>query len=159
MSNRSSEHDKGSLAYKVNRLFESLTRPDGREYTHEEVAEAIASRGGPSISAPYLWQLRNGKRDNPTKKHLEALADFFEVNPAYFFDEEKARDIDSQLELLAAMRDAGVKDIALRARKLSPEMREFISGVIREAEKTQASMQNKRTGQQGSDDRDNQEGA
>lgn len=79
------------------------------------MAEAIATRGGPTISATYLWQLRKGLRDNPNKKHLEALADFFGVSPAYFFDDESVARIDAELELLAALREGSVRQIALRA--------------------------------------------
>src|SRR6266550_4439777 len=104
-----------TLAAKIDRLFAAV-HPRGRgEYTHEEVAEAIRQRGGPTISATYLWQLRKGLRDNPTKKHLEALASFFGVSPAYFFDDEATARIDAELDILAALRDAPVRQIALRA--------------------------------------------
>lgn len=110
-----------TLAQKVDRLFQTLHPRDRGEFTFEEVAEAIRARGGPTISATYLWQLRRGLRDNPTKKHLEALAGFFGVPPAYFFDEADARRIDAELDLIAAMRDAGVRNLALRASLLTPD--------------------------------------
>src|SRR2546427_7968433 len=65
------------LAERVDRLFRTIHPRNRGEYSFEEVAEAIRARGGPTVSATYLWQLRKGLRDNPTKKHLEALADFF----------------------------------------------------------------------------------
>jgi HAD superfamily hydrolase (TIGR01509 family) len=66
-----------TLAEKLARLF-STVRPGGRaKYSAQEAAEAIRARGGSTISTTYIWQLRKGLRDNPTKKHLEALADFF----------------------------------------------------------------------------------
>jgi transcriptional regulator with XRE-family HTH domain len=110
-----------SLADKIDRLFRTV-RPAGRgEYSFEEVASTIRDRGGPTISASYVWQLRRGLKDNPTKKHLEALADFFGVPPSYFFDDEAAARVDAQLELLAAFRDTSVRRMALRAAGLSPE--------------------------------------
>ena len=109
-----------TLAEKLDRLFKTV-RPAGRgEYTYEEVATALAERGDPGISRSYVWQLRKGTRDNPTKKHLEALASFFGVPPTYFFDDEAATRIDAELDLLAAMRDDTVRRIALRAADLSP---------------------------------------
>src|SRR3954453_11789531 len=66
-----------TLAEKLDRLFQTVRPRDGGEFTFEEVAEGIRGRGGPTVSATYIWQLRKGLRDNPTKKHLEALADFF----------------------------------------------------------------------------------
>jgi transcriptional regulator with XRE-family HTH domain len=110
-----------SLATKLDRLFQAV-RPGGRaEYSYQEVADAIRSEGGPTISATYLWQLRKGLRDNPTRNHLAALARFFGVSPAYFFDEDTAEVVDAQLSLLAAMRDASVRSVALRAAGLSVE--------------------------------------
>ena len=66
-----------SLASKLDRLFQAV-RPGGRgEYSYQEVADAIRAERGPTISATYLWQLRKGLRDNPTRNHLAALARFF----------------------------------------------------------------------------------
>lgn len=106
-----------SLAQKIDHLFHHVHPADRGEYTHQEVADGIRRQGGPTISASYLWQLRRGDRDNPTMRHLEALAGFFGVPPAYFFeaDEETAARIEAELELLSALRDAGVRRIALRA--------------------------------------------
>src|SRR3954447_25477910 len=110
----------GTLAAKLNHLFGVVRPADGDEYTFDEVAESIRTQGGPTISATYLWQLRKGKRDNPTKRHLEALAGFFGVPPAYFFDDAAAERIDAELALLNALRDAPVRQIAMRASGLSP---------------------------------------
>src|SRR5918912_4151596 len=110
-----------TLADKLDRLFKTVRPRDGGEFTFEEVAEGIRRRGGPTISATYIWQLRKGLRDNPTKRHLEALADFFGVSPAYFFDDAAAERIDAELALLAALRDAPVRRLALRASGLSPD--------------------------------------
>lgn len=119
-----------TLAQKINHLFHTI-HPTGRgEYSNEEVATAIRTTGGPTISATYLWQLRKGIRDNPTKKHLEALADFFGVSPAYFFDEEAAARIDAELKLLVALREGTVRRIALRAFGLSPESLEKIAQMV-----------------------------
>ena len=118
-----------TLAEKIDHLFHTV-HPGRGEYSHEEVASAIRDRGGPTISATYLWQLRKGLRDNPTMRHLEALAGFFGVAPAYFFDDEAARKIDSELELLASIRDVSVRQVALRASGLSAESLEAIKDMI-----------------------------
>lgn len=121
-----------SLADKLNHLF-AVVHPAKGEYTYDHVSKAIESQGGPTVSAAYIWQLRKGVRDNPTKRHLEALADFFGVPPSYFFDEEDARRVDAELELLAAMRDAGVRHVALRATGLSPQSLAAIASMIEQA--------------------------
>lgn len=119
-----------TLAAKLNRLFRTV-HPAGRgEYSNEEVAEAIRLRGGPTISTAYLWLLRKGSRDNPTRKHLAALADFFGVPPAYFFDDAAAERIDAELDLLLALRDTPIRHIALRAAGLSAESLATIAEVI-----------------------------
>lgn len=109
-----------SLAEKIDHLF-TVVHPAKGEYTHEQVAKAIEDAGGPTISATYLWQLRKGLRDNPTKKHLEALSAFFGVPPSYFFDEAAAAAVDAELELLSALRDPQVRELATRAAGLSAE--------------------------------------
>lgn len=122
-----------SLAQKLDHLFRTMRPAEGKEYTHEQVAAAMRDRGGPTISATYVWQLRKGIRDNPTKAHLEALAGFFGVAPSYFFDDEAAARIEAELELLAAMRDSSVRSLALRASGLSPGSIRAIQGMIEQA--------------------------
>lgn len=110
-----------SLAERLEHLFRTVHPASQGEYSSEEVANAIAERGGATISATYIWMLRKGTRDNPTKKHIEALSDFFGVAPAYFFDDETAARIEAELAVVAALRDAAVHRVALRAAGLSPE--------------------------------------
>lgn len=121
---------RGTLAERLNELFRRM-HPLGRpEYSSEEVAEGIRKRGGPTISATYIWQLRKGLKDNPTKKHLEALADFFGIPPSYFFDDATAKRIEQELDLLMALRDSGVYQLAQRARGLSSESLSAILGMV-----------------------------
>ena len=124
--------EQRSLADKLEHLFRVVHPADRGPYTYEEVAQAVRDRGGPTISAAYIWQLRQGRRDNPTMKHLEALAGFFGVPVSYFFDEEQSRLVDEEIELLQAMRDAEVRDVALRTMQLSPEARRSVSAIIAE---------------------------
>ena len=118
-----------TLADKLDALFGSV-RPHGREYTYEQVARGSEAAGGPTISATYVWQLRKGLRDNPTKHHLEALAAFFGVPPSYFFDDEAADDIAAELEMLTALRDDDVRAVALRAASLTPEARAALMHIV-----------------------------
>src|SRR5579872_69700 len=107
------------LADRLDHLFRTAHPKDRGPYTHAEVAEAINAAAGNVISATYVWQLRTGRRDNPTRKHLSALAAFFGVSPMYFFDDAEAgRDV-LQAELVTALRDDAVRDMALRAAGLS----------------------------------------
>jgi transcriptional regulator with XRE-family HTH domain len=86
-----------SLAERLDRLFRTVLDDQQKEYSHDDVARAIRKRGGPTISATYVWQLRKGLRDNPTKNHIEALAGFFGVPASYFFDDDDAVRIEEEL--------------------------------------------------------------
>jgi hypothetical protein len=56
---------------------------------------------------------------NWIQNHLAALARFSGVSPACFFDDDAAEVAGAQLCLPAAMRDASVRTVALRAAGLS----------------------------------------
>lgn len=119
-----------TVAEKLEHLFHTVRKPDQREYTNDEVATAIVRQQGEAISSSYIWYLRTGQRDNPTVKHINALARFFGVPAAYFFDDEVSDRVEAELAVLTAMRDAGVREVALRAAGLSPASLRTISEVI-----------------------------
>lgn len=126
-----------SLAGKLNYLFARTTTRGGQEFSNEQVAAAIVATGV-TISQSYVWQLRKGKKDNPTFKHLQALAAFFGVPVSYFFDDEMTDRVDEQLEELKAEQDRlneimGRSDaqlMALRAGELSPEGRRQVMDLL-----------------------------
>lgn len=119
-----------SIADKLDRLFKQV-RPRGQaEYSYMAVAEGIRADQGIQISHTYIWQLRTGRRDNPTVQHLKGLATFFGVPVAYFLDDGEARKIDGQLALLSTLRDAQVTEIALRAADVSPSSRDTIRELV-----------------------------
>ncbi len=124
-----------TFAERLDFLIRTVHPPGRAEYTHEELSAAIRDRGGPTISGSYIWQLRVGRKDNPTKKHIEALANFFGVPASYFFDDDEAEKIDSELRLLAAMRDQGVRSVALRSAGLSEGSLEAIGAMIDQTRK------------------------
>lgn len=126
----------GTLAERIDCLFRTHRSPRDREYTYREVAEAISAQNGVSFSPAYLWQLRTGVRENPTIRHIEALARFFGVAPSYFFDEELTDVPEAELRLLASTKHelprsaashlAGLSDESLCAvRELARRLREL----------------------------------
>ncbi len=132
----SSEDGTPTLANKIDRLFQSI-QPNGREYTNDEVARGCSEQGGGTFSKTYVWQLRTGQRDNPTKRHLEALATFFGVPASYFFDDETSERVESQLALAAALRNSDIRDIALRALSLDEAGRKSMARIISEISQLQ----------------------
>ena len=121
-----------SLAQRIDHLIRTVHPGDRGPYTLEEITDGIRAQGGPTISVAYLSQLRAGKRDNPTKQHMEAIARFFGVNVAYFFDDTAAEAVNEELALLQAIRDSGVKRVALRAMELGPDARNSLARIIDE---------------------------
>lgn len=119
------------LAAKLDRLFR-IVRPPGedREYSYKEVSSAVAERGGPATSENYLYLLRSGRRDNPGKKLIEALAGFFGTTIAYFYDTADSQALDDELRLLAALRDSSIRQLALRSVDLSKGNLQHIMGIV-----------------------------
>ncbi|OJF12403.1 helix-turn-helix domain-containing protein [Couchioplanes caeruleus] len=125
------ETKDGSLARRIDHLFKAV-QPKGREYSYEEVARGCEALTVGTFSKTYVWQLRTGQRDNPTKRHLEALAAFFGVPVSYFFDDQVVDDVNSQLALAAALRDSAVRDIALRALYMDDATRRSLARIVNE---------------------------
>ena len=119
-----------TLAGRLDHLFSVQGGRKVREPTYREVATAIADRGGPTVSPSYIWQLRTGLKDNPTLKHLEALASYFGVEPAYFFDASTADRVDADRALSTAMTDPTVREVALAAAELSADSLLTVRAVI-----------------------------
>jgi transcriptional regulator with XRE-family HTH domain len=126
------------LADKLNHLFAYYAPRNGQEYSNEQVAAAISARGEVKISQSYIWQLRKSKKDNPTYKHLQALAGFFGVPVSYFFDDEVTDRVDLQLEKLRTEQvrlneiagNSDVQLMAMRAGELSPHRRRLVMELL-----------------------------
>ena len=120
-----------SLAEKLEHLLTVTTPAGQRQPSNEDIATAInIAAGEKTISATYVWQLRTGRKTNPTMRHLEALAQYCGVSAAYFLDEKEARRIDDQLSLLDSLRQSDARDIALRSTGLSESSRRALHGMI-----------------------------
>jgi transcriptional regulator with XRE-family HTH domain len=124
----------GLIASRLDHLFRSVHPKDRGPYTPAEVAAAInAAAGEHVIGATYVWQLRTGRRDNPTYKHLLTLSRFFGVSPMYFFDEAETERGEIPPEATAALKDDEVREIALRAVGLSEHSLKAIRAMIESA--------------------------
>ena len=119
-----------TLTVRLNDLFNTV-RPQGRRWTNAEVAAEL-KRVSPElkVGAVYLSQLRTGKRTNPSQELLAALARFFGVSVAYFFDEELADSVLAQLAVVEAMRQAGVRAVAMRAAGMKEENLQAITTIM-----------------------------
>lgn len=98
------------LARRINRLFDVMHKRDAPPLTTAAAADGITARGDAPVSTNLLDQLRSGDRSNdPTEAELRAIAAFFGVAPEYLTDTESATRIDPQLDILRALREAGVR--------------------------------------------------
>jgi len=118
-----------SLAERLNLLFANVHPADRGPWTNREVAAAIRQRGG-SISDVYLWQLRTGRRTNPTRQCMQELADVFDIDPAYFFDARQSGEILRDLHTLRAMRRLGVRAVAARLGELADRDPDAMSEIL-----------------------------
>ena len=127
---------EGTIAQRLEHLFATVHPPGRGPYSLREVADAINEAAGTNlISSAYLSQLRLGQRTEPSHSRLAAIARFFGVDVGYFSDNEIARRTGEQLELLEAMRDSGVRSIALRLAGLSETSLEAVRAVVESARK------------------------
>ncbi len=102
----------------------------------EEVARRCQASGY-EVAASYLADLRSGLKDNPSIKTLEGIAEAFGVHVSFFFtgpvhanpDQDAAQ---ADWELNEAMKDEGVREIALRSSALDPAGRRILAAMLRE---------------------------
>ncbi|MET9297155.1 helix-turn-helix transcriptional regulator [Streptomyces sp. NPDC003077] len=143
--------EPAGLAEKLDRLFQARSRERGRTLSANDVATEINIRAGEQvISGNYIWQLRKGKRDNPTKRHIEALAEYFGVPAAYFHDHPDppvgGDGTAGQEAMVDAMRDAGVIAMAARFMDMSEESRSAVLEMINRVRKLEGLSDTQGTG-------------
>lgn len=112
------------LSVRVNRLFELFHRRSEPEQSTVDVALAVAGIVERPVSITDLVSLRAGTHDGDDAVDVElltALARHFQVPPVYLTDPAESvvvDQIDRELRLLMAARDAGVNHLALRGDEL-----------------------------------------
>jgi transcriptional regulator with XRE-family HTH domain len=128
---RQTRPPEGLFARRLDHLFRTVHPKDRGPYTPAEAADAINTAAGERVvSGTYLWLLRTGQRDNPTMKHLIAIARFFAVPPTCFFPDDSLDENAVPAELTAALGDAQVREMALRAAGLSDRSLKAITDMI-----------------------------
>ena len=108
-----------SLGRRLDHLFATIPAPSGGAWTNVEMAAQLAEKGI-STTPAYISMIRKGHRANPSLAIVTGMAAVFDVPTAYFYDDAVADRLNQDLQLLAAIRQAGMERIALRAAGLSP---------------------------------------
>lgn len=110
-----------SFTRKLNHLVDTMRSAEGGRWSAREIADEINTRHGDrTISHTYVANLLAGRSTNPTLHTLELLAGLFGVPIAYFLDDAVTKQVDEELRLLVALRQAGVQQVAARMAGLSP---------------------------------------
>ena len=138
----------GLIASRLEHLFRTVHPADRGPYTPGDVAAAINAEAGEDvISGQYIWLLRTGRRDNPTYKHLIAISWFFGVSPMYFFDDAEVQRDAVPAELVTALKDDTVREMALRAAGLSDRSLKAIGDMVDSARSLQGESPTRRSRQ------------
>jgi transcriptional regulator with XRE-family HTH domain len=132
----------GTLAEKLTWLIDRA-HPAGRgPYSNAELAALVGQVTGEKVSHGVIWELRTGRKANPTKRVIEALAQTFGVPAGFLLDDYgagQAQLLAGEVELLALIRDAGVDQVQLRAFLALPrEAREAMTGLIQYTARAEA---------------------
>lgn len=101
------------FAQRLTRLFEQTSRPDGRRWTLQHVADQCVARGQP-VTKQYVLHLKSGVRSEPRLNLVEALADVFGVPVAYFTADYAGRTTADLLPVLLAMTDPRARALLTR---------------------------------------------
>jgi transcriptional regulator with XRE-family HTH domain len=132
-------HPDSFLASRLDHLFRTIHPGRAKPFTPADVAAAVNDAAGEQVtSGTYVWQLKTGRRDNPTYKLLIGLSRFFGVSPTYFFDEAETERGAIPAEVALALRDDAVRDIALRSAGLSERSLKIIADTITSARAEEA---------------------
>jgi transcriptional regulator with XRE-family HTH domain len=109
---------RDSVPDKIDYLFKTIRRPDGREHTYDEVEHGT----GGAVSRSYIWKLRHGRNRNPSLEVISALGRFFDVPVAYFFDEKLNPEESAEVVAIAGLiRNPDVRRLAEQAAGLTPD--------------------------------------
>ncbi|MFI1201702.1 hypothetical protein ACH4VR_19985 [Streptomyces sp. NPDC020883] len=98
------EPDEGSFAEQLDYLCKNDPRGP---LSNPQVVRMLEEQGLPSFSTTYMWQLRTGRADNPTKKHMDALATLFGVPQDYWSNRATAGVVNSMISRLNGFKESG----------------------------------------------------
>ncbi|RLU79932.1 hypothetical protein CTZ27_35875 [Streptomyces griseocarneus] len=101
-------------------------------FTNPQVVRMLEEQDLPAPSSTYMWQLRTGRADNPTKKHMDALADLFGVPRDYWSNDATAAAIKGMVDRLNGFKSTGATPDQLH-RQLQSFTKRMSQGVKPEA--------------------------
>ncbi len=117
---------QGTFAEKLDYLCRVIHPSDRGPYTLEELGRAF------DVSPQYVHALRRGTKTKPTIEVVQRIADFFGIPSGAFFNDrpQEAQQAADEVAAFIALRDAGIRQVALRLTGRTPEEREEILGLV-----------------------------
>ncbi len=117
------------------REVEGTLRGLGREMTQQEVARALKSEIGQSISQSYLSQIESGARPHLTNSTRMLLVKFFKVHPGYLVDDPEGyhEELTSDLRIAEDQLDLWLINGAERFRR-DPRIRHSLLQLAKHAD-------------------------
>ncbi len=110
-----------TVAQLLDNLFKTHTKAGGKEYSYQEVSEALKGELDPT----YIAKIRKGRIPNPGRNTLLLLCRFFHVPASYFFPE---LDEEATAEHITDERVDEV--LAKRAASLTPEAKRRLAALL-----------------------------
>ncbi|GAA2030936.1 hypothetical protein GCM10009839_33490 [Catenulispora yoronensis] len=118
------------VAQRLDLLFRIASEKAGRKIGAGTVADGInATAGEKVIEQSYIWQVRTGRKDNPSYKVLAQLAEYFGVHPAFFFPDDARLTVAPEIQV--ALTDERVRNLALLSVGLSDSSIEAITMIAK----------------------------
>ena len=145
---KSGEKKVTFLTRRLDHLFETVHPKTRGAYSYQEVADAILEAAGPDpdgkapISPSYIWQLRTGMKENPTRRHIALLAAFFNVSPLYFFEDAHELGVD-KIELDGILQDPKVHALSRAAAGLSDASLDAVLALVQSLHTIEGEVQQK----------------
>lgn len=103
-ADRQEPPDEDSFAERLD--FLCTNDPRG-PFSNPEVVRMLEKEGMQAPSSTYIWQLRTGRSDNPTKKTMDALADMFAVPRDYWANDATAAAVNVMINRLNGLKAKG----------------------------------------------------
>lgn len=128
--------DPHTLAGKI-QFLRDLTTPKGDPpLSYEKMAAAIAEQTHHQMSGAHIFNLATGHQKNPKIADVRALATYFRVPVGYLVgDGGDYRRLDTELELLGALKRRDVTEITVEGDSDAPVDPSVVRAVLRQIDK------------------------
>lgn len=123
---------RGLLASRLEAMRLKTGAKGRKALTWGQIAKEINSAAGDEVISPsFLYNLANGTKDNPTRRHLAVLAAYFGAPVSYFFEDDLSDGLSANdVELAKAINDPRVRALALAAAGLPNQSLDALRTVV-----------------------------